>query len=125
MKISFIGGGIMGEAIIKSLLAKGAAKPVDIAVSDVSGARRDILKERYKVKTVADNREVVKGAEVVVLAVKPQELGKVSAELKVVSPQQLVLSIAAGVTLASLEKGWVILAWFGPCLTCRPKLAKA
>ncbi len=105
MKISFIGGGIMGEAIIKSLLAKGAAKPVDIAVSDVSGARRDILKERYKVKTVADNREVVKGAEVVVLAVKPQELGKVSAELKVVSPQQLVLSIAAGVTLASLREG--------------------
>ena len=48
MKISFIGGGIMGEAIIKSLLAKGVAKPADITVSDVSQSRRDILKEEIR-----------------------------------------------------------------------------
>ena len=105
MKIGFIGGGIMGEAMIKSLLAKGEVKPGDIAVSDVSQSRRDILKERYGVKTVADNREVVKGAEVVVLAVKPQELSKVLAEVKGLSSQQLVLSIAAGATLESLHQG--------------------
>jgi len=104
MKISFIGGGTMGEAIIKSLLAKGVAKPGDIAVSDVSKARRDVLK-KHSVKIVTDNKEAVKGAEVVVLAVKPQELGKVMAELKGLSPQQLVLSIAAGATLEGLQQG--------------------
>ena len=104
MKISFIGGGTMGEAIIKSLLAKGVAKPGDIVVSDVSKARRDVLK-KHGVKVVADNKEAAKGAEVVVLAVKPQELGKVMGELKGLSPQQLVLSIAAGTTLESLQRG--------------------
>jgi len=104
MKISFIGGGTMGEAIIKSLLAKGVAKPGDIAVSDVSQARRDALK-KHGVKVVVDNKEAVKGAEVIVLAVKPQELGKVMGELKGLSPQQLVLSIAAGATVDSLSQG--------------------
>ncbi|MBM3141764.1 MAG: pyrroline-5-carboxylate reductase [Chloroflexi bacterium] len=106
MKIGFIGGGVMGEAMIKSLLAKGAVKPADITVSDVSEARRDILKERYGVRAAADTREVVKGAEVVVLAVKPQELGKVLGEMKKgLSPQQLVLSIVAGATLEGLREG--------------------
>ncbi|MFC2049599.1 pyrroline-5-carboxylate reductase [Chloroflexota bacterium] len=105
MKISFIGGGTMGEAMIKSLLAKGAAKPDDITVSDVSQSRRDIMKKTYGVKTTADNREAVKGAEVVVLAVKPQELSKVLGGLKGLSSQQLVLSIVAGATLESIGQG--------------------
>lgn len=105
MKISFIGGGMMGEAIIKSLLAKKVAKPADITASDVSQVRRDILKKNYGVKAVTSNKEAVKGAEVVVLAVKPQELGKVLGELKGLSPQQLVLSIVAGATLETLHEG--------------------
>jgi len=105
MKISFIGGGMMGEAIVKSVLSKGVAKPADITASDVSQARRDILKKNYGVKTVANNKEAGKGAEVVVLAVKPQELGKVLAEMKGLTPQQLVLSIVAGATLEGLREG--------------------
>ena len=105
MKISFIGGGMMGEAIIKSLLAKKVAKPVEITASDVSQVRRDLLKKEYGIKTVSNNKESTKGADVVVLAVKPQELGKVLAELKGLSPQQLVLSIVAGATLETLGNG--------------------
>jgi pyrroline-5-carboxylate reductase len=105
MKVSFIGGGTMGEAIIKSLLAKGAAKPGDIVASDVSKARRDILQKKYRIKAVSDNKETVKGAEVVILAVKPQELSKVLGGLKGLSSQQLVLSIVAGATLDSLRQG--------------------
>lgn len=105
MKISFIGGGTMGEAIIKSLLTKGTAKPGDIVVSDVSKTRRDVLKKKHGVRVVSDNKEAAKWAEVVVLAVKPQELNKVMGELKGLSPQQLVLSIAAGTTLESLQQG--------------------
>jgi pyrroline-5-carboxylate reductase len=105
MKISFIGGGTMGEAIIKSLLAKGVAKPDDITASDVSEARRDILKNKYRIKATADNNEAAKGAEVIALAVKPQELGKVLDELKGLSSQQVVLSIVAGATIDSLREG--------------------
>jgi pyrroline-5-carboxylate reductase len=105
MKIGFVGGGTMGEAMIKSLLAKGAAKPGDITVSDVSQSRRDILKKTYDVKATADNGEAVSGAEVVVLAVKPQELSKVLGGLKGLLSQQLVLSIVAGATLDSLGEG--------------------
>lgn len=105
MRISFIGGGVMGEAMIKSVLAKGVAAPADITVSDVSQSRRDTMNERYSVKTTASNREAADGAEAVVLAVKPQDLSKVLGEVKGLSPQQLVLSIVAGATLDSLRQG--------------------
>lgn len=105
MRIGFIGGGVMGEAMVKSLLAKGVATPADITVSDVSQSRRDTLNERYGVKTTTSNREAADGAEAVVLAVKPQELGKALGEVKGLSPQQLVLSIVAGATLDSLRQG--------------------
>ena len=105
MKLGFVGGGTMGEAIIKSLLAKGAAKPSDITVSDVSEARRNVLKKKYGVKVVADNKGAVRGAEVIVLAVKPQELSKVLGEMNGVSSQQLVLSIVAGAALEGLSQG--------------------
>jgi pyrroline-5-carboxylate reductase len=105
MKISFIGGGTMGEAIIKSVLAKGVAKPDDISASDVSDARQDILKNKYRIKTTSDNKEAIKGTDVVVLAIKPQEMGKILAGLKGILSQQLVLSIAAGITLETLKEG--------------------
>jgi pyrroline-5-carboxylate reductase len=105
MKISFIGGGTMGEAIIKSLLAKGVAKPDDIFASDASEARQDILKNKYRIKTTSNNKEAIKGADVVILAIKPQELGKILGELKGLTSQQLVLSIAAGMSLETLREG--------------------
>ena len=105
MRIGFIGGGVMGEAMVKSVLAKGVAAPADITVSDVSQSRRDTMNERYGVKTTANNREAADGAEAVVLAVKPQDLSKVLGEVKGLSPQQLVLSIVAGATLDSLRQG--------------------
>ena len=105
MRIGFIGGGVMGEAMVKSVLAKGVAAPADITVSDVSQSRRDTMNERYGVKTTANNREAADGAEAVVLAVKPQEMSKVLGEVKGLSPEQLVLSIVAGATLDSLRQG--------------------
>jgi pyrroline-5-carboxylate reductase len=105
MKIGFIGGGVMGEAIVKGILAKGIAKPADITVSDVSKARRDLLSKQYDVKTVADNQQAVKEADVVVLAIKPQELHKVLGELKGLTSKKLVISIVAGATLDTLCQG--------------------
>jgi len=104
MRICFIGGGAMGEAMIKRLLIKGVITPVDVTVSDVSQPRRDTLNKRYGINTTKSNREAIERAEIIVLAVKPQDLNKVLGEIKGLSPQQLVLSIVAGATLDNLRK---------------------
>jgi pyrroline-5-carboxylate reductase len=74
MKIAFIGGGNMGEAIIRSLLESKLCKPADISVSDISDSRRQYLKEHYGIIVTANNREAIQGQDVVVLAVKPQNI---------------------------------------------------
>ncbi|MEW6033393.1 MAG: pyrroline-5-carboxylate reductase [Chloroflexota bacterium] len=106
MKVTFIGGGAMGEAMVSGVLAAKLTTPDSVVVSDVSKARRDVLGRAYRVKTAADNRAAARGAEVVVLAVKPQNLKEVLAELRgVLQPEQLVLSIVAGARLGDLAQG--------------------
>lgn len=105
-RIAFIGGGAMGEAMLKSLLDRGIAQPGGAAVADVSQARRDLLSARYGITCTGSNREAAAGAGVVVLAVKPQNLPEVLEELRrALEPHQLVLSIVAGATLATLTQG--------------------
>jgi len=103
MKACFIGGGNMGEALVKSLLAKKICRPPDITVSDINKPRLEYLKKTYSIKTEAGNLKAARDADVIVLAVKPQDIGKVAAEIKGrLSVRQLVISIAAGVTLETL-----------------------
>jgi pyrroline-5-carboxylate reductase len=106
MKIAFIGGGNMGEAIIGALLEKNICRPGDISVSDISEPRRDYLKKKYGINVTADNKEAVKDKDVIVLAVKPQNIDEVLAGLKGhLKPEQLVLSIAAGVKISTITDG--------------------
>jgi len=106
MKITFIGGGNMGEAIIAALLRKKVVTPDEINVSDVDPSRLDYLYERYGISTSTNNRTSIKEAEVVVLAVKPQILTAVLDELKGhLTPSQLVLSIIAGAGISKLRNG--------------------
>ncbi len=105
MKIAFIGGGAMGEAIIKCLLTKRVAVPQDIAVSDISLLRRELLSKEYGVTTLADNRKTVTDTDLIILAVKPRNLHQVMAEMKGLAFEQLVLSIVAGAALSSLCHG--------------------
>ena len=105
MKIAFIGGGAMGEAMVKCLLTKKVAAPQDMVVSDVSPLRRELLSREYGVSTLSDNRKAVANVDLIVLAVKPQNLPRVMEEIKTPSPEQLVLSIVAGATLSSLCQG--------------------
>ncbi len=106
MKIAFIGGGNMGEAIIKALLKKKLGKPADIAVSDISVSRRQYLKKQYKTNVTTDIKEAVQGKKVVVLAVKPQNIKEVLADLKGnIKSDQVILSIAAGVKINTIAKG--------------------
>ena len=95
----------MGEAIIGALLEKKLCKAADISVSDISKPRRDYLKKKYGIAVMADNVEAVKSKNVIVLAVKPQNLNEVTAELKgLLKPDQLILSIAAGVKISTIRE---------------------
>jgi pyrroline-5-carboxylate reductase len=106
MKIAFIGGGNMGEAIIRSLLESKLCKPADISVSDISDSRRQYLKEHYGIIVTANNREAIQGQDVVVLAVKPQNIKEVLDDLKIIlKADQFILSIAAGVKINTISEG--------------------
>jgi pyrroline-5-carboxylate reductase len=106
MKIAVIGGGNMGEAILGALLEKKLSVPADICVSDISEPRRQYLKKQYNVTVTPKNREAVIGKDVVLLAVKPQNLPEVMADLKgFLKPEQLVLSIVAGVRIDTICQG--------------------
>ncbi len=102
IRIAFIGGGAMGEAIVKCLLIKKVAVPQDMVVSDISAVRRKLLRREYGVSTLADNKMAVENADLIILAVKPQNLPQVIEEIKGLALNQLVLSIVAGATLSSL-----------------------
>ena len=66
MKIAFIGGGNIGEAIIGALLEKKLCRQGDISVSDVSEPRREYLKKKYNITVTLDNKEAVKDKDVII-----------------------------------------------------------
>ena len=106
MKIAFIGGGNMGEAMLAAILDKGLSTPEDICVSDIKDVRRKQLKQKYGVAVNPDNRLTIEKRDVIVLAIKPQNLTEVMAELSgLLKPNQLVMSIIAGAKLRTLCKG--------------------
>jgi len=106
MKVAFIGSGVMAEAMIKGTLAHQLLKPADISCADPLPKRVADLAERFAVRATTDNVEVVPGADVVVLSIKPQMLHEVTAKLKgKLTENQLVLSIMAGITTQQLVDG--------------------
>jgi pyrroline-5-carboxylate reductase len=98
--IGFIGGGNMAEAMIKGIVQSGMK---DIMVSEPRDDRRAYLEKTYNVKTTADNKEVVKNCDIIILAVKPQNMDDVTAGINdLVTEEKIVVSIAAGITLSYL-----------------------
>jgi pyrroline-5-carboxylate reductase len=74
MKIGFIGGGNMGEAILSAILREKLASTIDVSVSDVAEARRNYLAQKYGVATTPENKQTILNKDVIVLAIKPQNL---------------------------------------------------
>ncbi len=106
-RLTFIGGGNMGEAMVKGLLDQRLIEPAAITITDTNPERLRLLTERYGVRALGNNVEAVTEADVVVLAIKPQVLKKVAAELCGRIPKHaLVLSIIAGARIAALQKGF-------------------
>lgn len=103
-KIGFVGAGNMAEAMIKGLLHSGVSKPQDIVASDVRKDRLGFIKELFDVSVCEKNEDAVDQADIVVLAVKPQILEPVLLELADhLDTSKLIISIAAGVSLATIE----------------------
>jgi pyrroline-5-carboxylate reductase len=104
-ELAFIGSGNMAEALVKGIVKSGAAAPDRITVTDTRPERLDFFRTAYAVKADASNRAAASRADVILLAVKPQVMTEVLAELKgSLKPTALVISIAAGTTTATIEK---------------------
>jgi len=100
----------MAEALVRGLIEHKLLKPAEIIVSDVAPERRRKLARALKVSVTASNLDVIRSAPAVVLAVKPQQIDAVMAELAAELARlgglgRLFISIAAGVTLARLAAG--------------------
>jgi len=103
--IAFLGAGNMAEALVKGLLRAGVAEPREIVCSDRNEARGPELTQRYGVRFTRSNREAVEQCELVVLSVKPQVMNKLLSEIApALNDQKLVISIAAGVPIAAIER---------------------
>jgi pyrroline-5-carboxylate reductase len=102
----FIGAGKMATALIRGMLHAGLARPGDIIASDPVAAAREGLARETGIEVAEDNRPVAERSEVIVLAVKPQSMPQVLAQLgPAITPRHLTISIAAGITIASLAEG--------------------
>jgi len=96
----------MGEAMLSAVLDKGLSSPQAISVSDIDETRRQHLEQKYGVAVTSDNRQAINRGDVVVLAIKPQNLAGVMAELNgQLKSAQLVLSIIAGARINTLCLG--------------------
>lgn len=108
-RIAFLGCGSMGEAILAGLLASGQSASAVVATAR-RAERADELASRYGITAMAGaeepeaNRQAVKGAEIVLLGVKPAGIADLCREIApVLSPKSIVISVAAAVSLAQLE----------------------
>lgn len=104
--LTFIGPGVMAEAMISGLIRQSVAAAEQIRASGPHSDRVVDLQNRYNISPFTDNAAAVSDADVVVLSVKPQRLDKVLTALQgKISPQALVLSIVAGAPMLTLQTG--------------------
>jgi len=105
LKISFIGGGNMAEALLAGLIRSGHA-PENLTVTDVRTDRMDELRQAYGVRVTQSNAEAAMEADALLLAVKPQQM---DAALKSIAgkigQEATVISIAAGISIEHLREG--------------------
>ncbi|HEX3264817.1 MAG TPA: pyrroline-5-carboxylate reductase [Candidatus Limnocylindrales bacterium] len=102
-RIATVGSGVMAEAIIAGLLRGNLVEPSDIVASHPRGDRRDALARTHGIRTVDSNAAAVDGADILLLGIKPQMLGRVGREIRGrLRPGQLVISVLAGATTRAL-----------------------
>jgi pyrroline-5-carboxylate reductase len=103
---AFVGCGMMGEAMLAGMLDRGLVGADQLVASHPRAGRRAELAERYGIRVDESNRRAAEAATLVALTVKPQVLPRVMQELRgELRPDQVVLSISAGVSLGTLATG--------------------
>ncbi|HEX5656909.1 MAG TPA: NAD(P)-binding domain-containing protein, partial [Polyangiales bacterium] len=104
--IAFLGAGNMARALLQGCLGRGGYAAEQLAATDVSEAARAKVASELGVHVFPHNAEAARWAQLIVLAVKPQVLPRVLAEIAPqLTPDKLVISIAAGVSIARLRDG--------------------
>ena len=104
--IGVIGAGNMAEAMIKGILIEKLVQPEQILASHPGAERRNLLHERYGIRTTVDNRAAARDADILILSVKPQVLPRVMQDIRLdLRPGALVLSIVAGARIKMMMTG--------------------
>ncbi len=105
MKLGFIGTGNMASAIIGGVISQNLAKPEEVIGSDLFAPGRENAQKKFGIKVTADNMDVVKEADIIVLSVKPQYYADVIAQISgEIKENQIIITIAPGKTLAWLAE---------------------
>lgn len=102
-RLAIVGGGRMGEAIAAGLVRAGVLEAHDIVIAEPDKAKRDHLVASHGVSSVSDGVRALEGADVAIIAVKPQVIDDVLCSLADAVGGALVVSIAGGVTCARIE----------------------
>lgn len=103
MNITFIGGGNMSFALIGGLLQQGYS-PGQIRVVEINAERREKIMHEFDVEAVAELAEGLSGSDVILLAIKPQQLSAVARELAALLRNHLIISIAAGIRATDISR---------------------
>ncbi len=103
-KLGFIGAGNMAEAICRAVLTGNVYSAAEVVAWDVAEQRRRLFRDDLEVNVAEDNTSVAGESETVILAVKPQQIGQLLDEIRgSVSGEQLVVTIAAGISTTFIE----------------------
>lgn len=104
-KIGFIGAGKMAQAMIEGILKSSLIPKEKITVSAKTAETMDRIKSSYKIHTTRSNQEIARFADILILAVKPDQHRKVIEEIKnIIHHESTIITIAAGITLADIER---------------------
>jgi pyrroline-5-carboxylate reductase len=104
-RIGVVGGGKMGGALIEGMISGGLFPAQAVTVADTDEGRLEELRKAYGVNVTTDNGTAVRGAEMVILSVKPQNMAEVLSALSgKTEPATLFISIAAGIATAFIEE---------------------
>src|SRR4029450_3320037 len=104
-KIAVLGAGRIGESLISGLLSSGWREPSEVAATTRRAERVAELRERYGIEATLSNHEAAGGAPLIVIAAKPQDIEGLLGEIgTLVLPEQTVLSIAAAIPTARIER---------------------
>ncbi len=120
-RVAFVGGGNMARSLIGGLIARGS-EPGRLSVSEPQAALREALAREFGIRAAQDNLDAIRGADLVLLAVKPQAMRGVCEELAGHVDGAIVISIAAGITCAQLQRWLRHAACIVRCMPNTPAL---